>query len=90
MTSDGVKLYPGIKNLPLHISPNFRNMFIRTVIKHVANSELPWVNPDVVSLQSIYQLVYPMFPARIWHSDAVYHPVSGSSFSALIYPLTVI
>jgi len=72
----GVKVYPGIKELPAHIRQNFRNEFIRFVIRQVANSQSPWINPDVNSLQCMYQLVYPTFPARLRHSDAVYHPVS--------------
>ena len=36
---------------------------------------MPWTNPDVESLQAMYQLVYPIFSARIRHSDAVFHPV---------------
>ena len=72
---DGVKVYPGVKDLPAHLRQNFRNEFIRFVIKHVANSESPWANPDVNSLQSMYQVVYPMFPAQLSHCDAVCHPV---------------
>ena len=74
---NGSKVFPGIKDLPAHIRQNFRNEFIRFVIKQVANSQSPWVNPDVNALQAMYQLVYPVFPARLRHSDAVYHPVSG-------------
>ena len=74
-------MYPGIKDLPAHIRQNFRGEFIRFVIKQVANSQSPWVNPDIRSLQPIYELIYPTFPARLRHSDAVYHPVS--------YPLNI-
>ena len=74
---NGSRNYPGVKDLPLHIRPNFRNEFIRFVIKHVANSKLPWMNPDLDSLQAMYNIVYPEFPARIRHSDAVYHPVGN-------------
>jgi hypothetical protein len=72
----GVRVYPGIKDLPAHIRQNFRNEFIRFVIKQVANSQSPWINPDLRSLQSTYELIYPTFPACLRHSDAVYHPVS--------------
>lgn len=72
----GSRVFPGIKDLPAHIHQNFRNEFIRYVIKHVASSKLPWVNPELNSLQSMYNIVYPMYPARVRHSDAVYHPVS--------------
>lgn len=73
-----VKVYPGIKDLPAHLQ-DFRNSFIRYVIRQVANSESPWINPDVKSLQVMYDAVYPSFPARIRHNDAVYHPVSDLS-----------
>ena len=74
---NGSKVFPGIKDLPAHIHQNFRNEFIRFVIKQVANSQSPWINPDVNTLQAMYQLVYLVFPARLRHSDAVYHPVSS-------------
>ena len=72
----GVKVYPGLKDLPAHIRPGFRNEFIRYVMKQVAKLETPWTNPDVDSIQKMYDTVYPTFPARIRHSDAIYHPVS--------------
>jgi len=75
---NGTKVYPGVKDLPAHIHQNFRNEFIRFVIKHIANSELPWVNPDVDSFQTMFNIVYPTFRARIRHNDAIYHPVSDS------------
>ena len=74
---NGLKVFPGIKDLPAHIRQNFRNEFIRFVIKQVANSQSPWINPDVNALQAMYQLVYPVFPTQLRHSDAVYHPVSS-------------
>ena len=75
---DGVKVLPGIKDLPDHIRPNFRNDFIRLVFKQIATSQSPWTNPDVNALQAVYQIAYPTFPAKIWHSDAVFNPVSDS------------
>ena len=74
----GKRSYPGIKDLPAHLSGNFRNEFIRFVIKYVANLQSPWTNPDVETLQALYQVSYPVFPAQIRHSDAVFHPVSSS------------
>jgi len=76
-TVKGVKLLPGVKDLPSHIRQNFRNEFIRFVMKQTANSRSPWTNPDVNALQAMYQIVYPIFPARIQHSDAVFNPVGG-------------
>ena len=80
------KVYPGIRDLPAHIRQNFRNEFIRFVIKQVGNSQSPWVNPDVDSLQVMYQIVYPIFPGRIQHSDAVHHPVSRLPFVIVLNP----
>lgn len=73
----GVKVFPGVKDLPVHIRQGFRNEFIRFVMKQVANSTSPWLNLDVDALQSMYQVVYPTFPARLRHSDAVVNPVSN-------------
>lgn len=84
-----VKVLPGIKDLPEHIRKNFRNEFIRFVMKQVANLQSPWMNPDVDALQAMYQIVYPIFPARIRHSDAVFNPVSNSS-PAILSNLDVI
>jgi hypothetical protein len=74
---NGSRVYPGIKELPPNIRQNFRNDFIRFILKKVANSQSPWVNPDVSSLQEAYDIVFPTFPAQVRHSDAVFHPVSG-------------
>lgn len=72
----GVKVYPGLKDLPAHLRQNFRNEFIRYVIKCVANLQSPWANPSIESIQVSYQLVYPLFPAQVRNNDAVHHPVS--------------
>lgn len=74
---NGSRVYRGIKDLPPNIRQNFCNEFIRFILKQVANSKLPWANPDVSSLQEVYDVVFPTFPAHVRHSDAVYHPVSG-------------
>lgn len=75
----GSKVNPGVKDLPGFIRTNFRNTFIRYAIKQVANSDSPWGNPDVDSLQSMYDTVYPMAPAELRHNDAVCYPVSDLS-----------
>jgi len=69
------KVFPGIKDLPPHVRANFRNIFIRHVIRDIFDSERPWVNPDTPRLQLIYDKVYPTYPARLRHSDAIFHPV---------------
>ena len=79
----GARVYPGVKNLPAHIREHFRDRFIRFVIKQVANSKFPWANPDVESLQSTYQLVYPTFPGQLRPGDAVCHPVSSCRSAVL-------
>lgn len=83
----GIKVYPGVKDLLVHIRQGFRNEFIRFVMKQVANSMSPWVNPDLNAFQSAYQVVYPMFPAHLRHSDAVVHPVSNFPLIALTQTL---
>ncbi|KAF9642059.1 hypothetical protein BDM02DRAFT_3194001 [Thelephora ganbajun] len=79
----GTRVYPGIKDLPVHIHENFHNEFICFVIKQVANSKSPWINPDIDSLQLMYQLIYLTFPACLWHSDAVHHPKTITSLGVL-------
>lgn len=77
------KLYPGIKDLPQHIRMDFRNTFIRLVIRGIFNSEEPWVNPELSTLQSMYSSIYPAYPARLQLNDAVFHPVSPKIYNAL-------
>jgi hypothetical protein len=72
-----------VKDLPPHIRENFRDRFIRFVIRDVAKSTSPWVNPDTHSLQPMYQIVYPMFPAQLRHNDAVHNPVSNLLFAII-------
>jgi len=69
------KIYPGVKDLPPHIRTNFRNIFIRVIMRSVFNSEEPWVNPSLASLQLLYDKVYEAYPARLRCNDAVVHPV---------------
>ena len=44
-------MYPGIKDLPINIHQNFHSEFIHFIIKQVTNSQSPWVNPDVRSVE---------------------------------------
>ena len=69
------RVFPGIKDLPHHIRADFRNAFIRPVMQSVFNSSEPWVNPDLSTLQNIYDSIYPVYPARLQPNDAVFHPV---------------
>jgi len=71
------KIYPGIKDLPPHIRIGFCNNFIRVAIRNVFNSEEPWVNPDLASLQLLYDRVYEAYPARLRCGDAIVHPVQN-------------
>jgi hypothetical protein len=70
------KVYPGIKDLPTRIHTNFRNTFIRLIIRDVFTSTQPWVNPDLSMLQLAYDKIYPAYPAHLQSNDAVFHPVS--------------
>ena len=72
---DRQKIYPGIKDLPSHIRVNFRNGFIRHVIRDVFNSEQPWANPDLSALQQAHNCTYSAYPAQLQHNDAICHPV---------------
>ena len=69
------KVYPGVKDLPDHIRIGFRNTFIRVVIRDVFNSETPWTNPDLETVQLAYNKIFPAYPARLRCNDAVHHPV---------------
>jgi hypothetical protein len=69
--STAKRVYPGIKDLPPHVRTNFRNRFIRYVIRDIFNSEQPWANPDLPTIQHAYDQVYPAYPALIRHNDAV-------------------
>ena len=69
------RVYPGIKDLPPHICMNFRNTFIRLIIRDVFDSEQPWVNPDLSMIQLAYDKIYPAYPARLRSNDAIFHPV---------------
>jgi len=72
------KVYPGIKELPEHIRTNFRNTFIRVVIRNVFSSNQPWSNPDLQMLQLAYDKVFPSYPARLRCNDAIFHPVTST------------
>lgn len=72
------KVFPGIKDLPPHIRTDFRNRFIRVVIRDIFNSKQPWTNPDVATLQRVYDQVFPAYTARLRANDAVFHPVGLS------------
>ena len=73
------RIYRGVKDLPPHIRSDFRNAYMRLVIREVFNSNEPWLNPDLPMLQRIYDSVYPAYPARIRPSDAVFHPVNSNT-----------
>lgn len=73
------RVYPGIKDLPPHIRTDFRNMFIRPIIRNIFNSEKPWANPDLSMLQLAYDKTYPTYPAHLRSNDAIFHPVRSHS-----------
>ena len=69
------RVYPGIKDLPIHVRAGFRNMFIRPVIRGSFDTAQPWHNPDLAMLQATYNKIFPEYPARLRANDAVVHPV---------------
>ena len=74
------KVFPGIKDLPPHIRTDFHNRFIRVVIRDIFNSKQPWSNPDVPTLQRMYDKVFPVYTARLRANDTVCHPVGLSNY----------
>ena len=71
------KVFPGIKDLPPHIRTDFRNKFIRPLIRDVFNFEQPWANPKLLALRLAYDKIYLAYPARLRCNDAVFHLVGS-------------
>jgi hypothetical protein len=62
---------PGLKDLPPNIHPNFRNTFIRHMMKITFSGMLPWSNPTVPVYQQEFNAVYPNLPYHLHGDDAV-------------------
>ena len=73
---EGQKQQPGLKDLPPWLRENFRNQYIRRIIKQVCLSEVPWTNPTLASLQREFSHAYPTKRVRLHSDDAAVVPVS--------------
>ena len=71
---------PGLKDLPPLIQPNFRNAFIRHIMKLVFSGTSPWSNPSVSIYQQEFNTIYPDHPFRTHADDAVVLPVCVSCY----------
>lgn len=67
---------PGLKDLPPAIQLNFRNSFIRHMMKLTFSGILPWKNPSLSVYQEEFNTIYPIFSYRLHADDAVVFPVS--------------
>ena len=96
----GQKQQPGLKDLPLWLRENFRNLYIWRIIEWVGLSDQPWNNPCVASLEQEFYRVYsahqissddgaamPLRSARqirLHSDDAVVVPVSSDILVILV------
>jgi len=78
MNEKGVECAVGIQDLPPAIRDDFRNGFIRRIMKLIFSSNTPWVNPSVESLQQEFNAAFPMYHATLHLNDAAAIPVSIS------------
>jgi hypothetical protein len=67
---------PGLKDLPYTIQTNFRNTFIRHIIKLVCSDMSPWNNPSLSVYQHEFNLIYPHLRYRLHTDDAVIVPTN--------------
>ncbi|KAF9787362.1 hypothetical protein BJ322DRAFT_1017299 [Thelephora terrestris] len=82
---------PGLKDLPFDLKLEFRNIFIRHIMKIVFYDKLPWSNPLCPVYQKEFSIIYPDLPFQIHPDDAVVLPVKYpelSSFSIFSHFLT--
>ena len=66
---------PGLKDLPYNIQSNFRNMFIRHIMKLVFSDVLPWNNPSLSVYQREFNIIYSPLQYHLHGDDAVTLPV---------------
>ena len=69
---------PGLKDLPDDFQPNFRNAFIRHIMKLVFSDVSPWSNPSLSVYQHEFDIVYSPLRYRLHGDDAVVLLVSIS------------
>jgi len=62
---------PGQKDLPQSIQLNFRNTFIRHIMKLVFSGASPWNNPNLSVYQYEFDVIYPPLRYRLHADDAV-------------------
>ena len=67
---------PGLKDLPFNIQSNFRNMFIRHIMKLVFSDTSPWSNPILSVYQHEFNKVYSHLQYRLHSDDVVVIPVT--------------
>ena len=75
---------PGLKDLLPILQPNFRNTFIRHIMKLVFSGTSPWSNPGISIYQQEFNTIYPDHPFRLHADDAVVLPVCISCFILII------
>jgi len=72
---NGVECAVGIRDLPPAIRDDFRNDFIRRIMKLIFSSRTPWINPSIETLQQEFDAAFPTYHATLHHDDAVVVPV---------------
>lgn len=73
---------PGLRDLPHGIQSDFRNTFIRHIMKLIFSNTLPWNNPSLSVCQQEFNLVYSTSPRYCLHmDDAVVIPVTISNIN---------
>lgn len=68
--------FPGLRDLPPNIQHDFRNTFIRHMMKVTFSGTFPWSNPSLDVYQEEFNAVYPGIPSLLHADDAVVYPVS--------------
>ena len=71
-----MKCAVGIQDLPAAIHDDFRNTFIRRIMKLVFSSDTPWVSPPIETLQQEFNAAFPTHRVRLHLDDAAVVPVS--------------
>lgn len=71
---------PGLRDLPPHIQSDFRNTFIRHIMKLTFSGTSPWTGPTLPVYQQEFAAIYPDLPYEIHAHDAVVLPVSFSGY----------
>jgi len=67
---------PGLRDLPQSIQSNFRNTFIRHIMKLVFSGVSPWSNPSLSVYQDEFNIVYSPLQYHLHTDDAVVIPTN--------------